>query len=349
MTIRFDFRSDTLTRPTDAMRRIMADAEVGDDVFGEDPTINRLQDLIAERLGKEAALYVPSGTMSNLIALRLHGRPGDEFLCEENCHVIQYEQAGHAQINGLGARTLVGDFGILPPEAWETLLRPADQHFARTRAIVLENTHNRGGGRIHAIQNIERTCQWATEHDLTSHLDGARLFNAVVASGVPADRWASHFNTVSICFSKGLGAPVGSALCGDRDWIAEARRIRKALGGGMRQAGVIAAAAIYALEHHVERLADDHANAQMLAEAVRQTEGLSLSPDIVDTNMVFFEVDESISTADAFIQRLTAQGVGMLALGPRRIRAVMHLDINAADILKMIDILRQTVKESSCP
>jgi len=346
MSILYDFRSDTVTRPTDAMRRAMAEAKVGDDVFGDDPTINRLQDLIAERLGKEAALYVPSGTMSNLIALRLHAKPGEEILCEENCHIIQYEQAGYAQINGLGTRTLVGEYGILPPDAWSGLLRPSDQHFARTRTLVLENTHNKGGGCVHPYENLKATCDWAKSQGFTTHLDGARLFNAVAASGVPVEQWTQHFNTISICFSKGLGAPVGSALCGDRDWIVEARRCRKALGGAMRQAGVIAAAAIYALEHHVERLADDHANAQTMADAIREIEGLSLSPDKVETNMVFFEVDESLGSADAFIGRLSAQGVGMLALGPSRIRAVTHLDVSTDDVRQTIDILRQTAKMS---
>ncbi len=257
-----DLRSDTVTRPTAAMRQAMANAEVGDDVFGDDPTVNRLQERIAEMLGKEAAVYVPSGTMSNQIGVRIHCQPGDEFICEAGCHIYNYEQAGYAQLSGVAARTVEGDFGVLRLEQLTGLIRGENDHLVRTRLVCLENTHNRGSGRIQPYDEVVRICRWAHDSDLATHLDGARLFNAVVATGISARDWSQHFDTVSVCFSKGLGAPVGSALAGPKELIAKARRARKLFGGGMRQAGVIAAAALYALEHHVERLADDHTQRQ---------------------------------------------------------------------------------------
>lgn len=338
-----DFRSDTVTQPTDDMRRAMAEAEVGDDVLGADPTIQRLEERIADLTGKEAALYVPSGSMSNLIALRLHCRPGEELLCEANCHVIFYEQAGYAQINGIAPRLVEGEYGVVEPEAFEAMVRPENMHMPRTRMILLENTHNRGGGRIQPYHYVERTCRWALDHGFTSHLDGARLFNAVVATGIDADQWSQHFDTVSICFSKGLGAPVGSALCGTREWIDEARRHRKVLGGGMRQAGIIAAGALFALEHHIDRLAEDHANAQRLADGVAEIDGLTLSPEQIDTNMVFFELDESLGRADEFCTDLHEEGLLMLPVGPRRVRAVTHLDVTAKDVDLAIKTLQEAV------
>jgi len=241
-----DFRSDTVTRPTPPMRAAMAEAAVGDDVFAEDPTVNRLQERVAEMLGKEAAIFVASGTMSNLVGVRLHCKPGDEMICEAGCHIYNYEQAGYAQLSGVALRPVEGDYGVMQAEQLKDLVRPLDAHQVRTRLVSLENTHNRGGGRILPYETVEAVCDWARQAGLGTHLDGARLFNAAVATGIPAARWARHFDTVTVCFSKGLGAPVGSALVGPRDLMAEAVRHRKVLGGGMRQAGVIAAGALYA-------------------------------------------------------------------------------------------------------
>jgi threonine aldolase len=341
-----DFRSDTATRPTPAMRAAMAAAEVGDDVFGEDPTVNRLEQRLAEMLDKEAALFVPSGTMSNQIGIRVHCQPGDEFLCETGCHIYNYEQGAYAQLSGLVARTVDGEFGVLRLEQLRHLVRPVDQHHVRTRLVCLENTHNRGGGRVLPYDEVVRICDWAHEHGILTHLDGARLFNAVVATGIPAARWAQHFDTVSICFSKGLGAPIGSALAGPRSAIAKAHRHRKLFGGGMRQAGVIAAAALYALEHNIERLADDHRHAQLLAEAIRSIDGLELRPPEVDTNLVIFQVAGRLGPAPEFAARLKQRGLIVGAFGGQLIRAVTHLDVNEADVAAAVQILRDVAAEA---
>ena len=335
-----DFRSDTVTKPTPQMRSAMANAEVGDDVFGDDPAVNRLQQRVAEVLGKEAALYVPSGSMSNLVGVRLHCKPGDELICEAGCHLYHYEQAGYAQINGVAARAVEGRYGVMRVEQLQGLIRPDNAHYVRTRLVCLENTHNRGGGTIQPYETVDAICRWARQNGLRTHLDGARLFNAVVATGIEAPRWTQHFDTVSVCFSKGLGAPVGSALAGPRDLIEEALRHRKVVGGGMRQAGIIAAGALHALEHHVDRLAEDHANARRLADAIRQIEALELEPDPPDTNLVFFRVDPAWGTAADFSARLGERGLLMLATGETTIRAVTHLDVDREDVDRAIEILK---------
>ena len=292
-----DLRSDTVTRPTPGMRRAMAEAEVGDDVFGDDPTVKRLEARTAELLGKEAALFVPSGTMANQIGIGVHTQPGDELLCAATSHVYVWEAGGIARLSGVTARTFAGDGGLLSLDDLRDAIRPAeDVHYVRTRLVCLENTHNRGGGRVHPMAEIARIARWAREHGLAMHLDGARLMNAVVASGRPAHEWAQHFDTVSICFSKGLGAPIGSALAGSADHIRRARRLRKLFGGGMRQVGIIAAAALYALEHHVDRLKDDHAHARVLADAFAATDGFALETGPVETNLVWVAVNPSVGT-----------------------------------------------------
>jgi len=339
-----DFRSDTVTKPTPPMRRAMAEAVVGDDVFGDDPTVIRLQERVAELLGKEAALYVPSGTMSNLIGVRLHCKPGDEMICEAGCHIYNYEQAGYAQLSGVAARSVQGQYGVIQPEQLEELIRPDNAHFVRTRLVSLENTHNRGGGRIQPYATVEAICRWARRNGLRTHLDGARLMNAVVATGIEAPRWAAHFDTVSICFSKGLGAPVGSALAGPKTLISEAVRHRKVLGGGMRQAGVIAAAALYALENHVERLAEDHANARRLAEGIRRLGPLELRPEEPDTNLVFFRVDPAWSTAAEFSAQLKDRGVLMNATSATMIRAVTHLDVDREAVNRALAIIEEVAR-----
>jgi threonine aldolase len=341
MSDRFlDFRSDTLTMPTPEMRTAMAQAELGDDVFGEDPTVNRLQARIAEILGKEAALYVPSGTMSNLIGVRLNCKPGDEMICESECHIIHYEQAGYAQLCGVAPRCVEGHFGVLQPEQLEGLVRPHNIHMVRTRTVCLENTHNRGGGRIQPYETVKQICRWAHDSGLTTHLDGARLFNAVVATGIEAHRWAKHFDTVSVCFSKGLGAPVGSAITGTRESIDEALRHRKVFGGGMREGGVVAAAALYALENNIPRLADDHACAQLLADGIRELDLLEMNPDQVDTNILFFQVDPSLGTADEFCERLKKRGLLLLPTAVDKVRAVTHLSVNLDDARRAIEIIK---------
>jgi len=327
-----DLRSDTVTQPGEAMRQAIMEAVVGDDTIDVDPTVHELEQLSAELLGKEAAIFMPSGTMTNQVALRIHCKPGDEFLCETECHILNYEQGAYAQLSGLVPRAVTGENGVLQQQQLAGLIRPENEHFTRTRLLCLENTHNRGGGRVQPIENVIEICQWAHQQGLRTHLDGARLFNAVAATGIPADQWSTHFDTVSICFSKGLGAPVGSALVGSRELISEARRHRKLFGGGMRQAGVIAAGALYALKHNRERMAEDHQHAQLLAEAVRQAEGLDLVGDSTDTNMVIFEVEPELATAAEFVGVLCENGVQMLAIDSNRVRAVTHLDVQSTGI-----------------
>lgn len=337
-----DFRSDTVTRPTPAMRQAMAAAEVGDDVCGDDPTVNQLQQRLAAMLGKEAALFVPSGTMSNLIGVRLHCRPGDAMICEAESHVFFYEQGGYAQVNGVSVWPLHGQSGVLQVEQLDTVLIREDPHSARVRLLCLENTHNRGGGRIQPYENIETLCAWARSRGLRLHLDGARLWNATVASGVPLARWARHFDTVNVCFSKGLGAPVGSALAGPAELIREAVRHRKVFGGGMRQAGILAAAALYALDHHIDRLADDHANARKLGDGLRQMPGVRV--DAIDTNLVYFHLTPGPLTAKELNSRLCGCGVLMNVTGPYSLRAVTHLDVDAADVQRAIDAVAAELK-----
>jgi threonine aldolase len=326
--MKVDLRSDTVTKPCQPMREAIANAEVDDDVIGIDPTVAKLQEVTAELLGKEAAIFVPSGSMSNQIALRLHCRPGEEFLCEAGCHVYNYEQAAFAQLSGLVAKTIHGEDHLLSLEQLQDQIRPENEHLVRTRLVCLENTHNRGAGRIHPLEQVVSICKWAHENDLKTHLDGARLFNAAVASGVSLREWSEHFDSVSVCFSKGLGAPVGSVLAGTADFIYEARRARKLFGGGMRQAGILAAAALFALDNNYERLAEDHVHAQMLADAIRKADGVRLTPDQVDTNIVIFEVAKELATAAQFVERLEEQGVRSYAFGPQQVRLVTHLDVD---------------------
>jgi threonine aldolase len=340
-----DLRSDTATRPTPAMRAAMAAAEVGDDVSAEDPSMNRLQERTAEMLGKEAALFVPSGTMSNQIGVRLHCIPGDEVILEESAHIYAYEQGGVAQLSGCATRTIKGHYGHFTLEQVQDLVRPDNCHYARTRLLCIENTSNRGGGSVWPIERIEELCDWAHEHGLATHLDGARLFNAVVASGIPAAQWCKHFDTVSVCFSKGLGAPVGSAICGTRKHIDHAIRVRKVFGGGMRQAGIIAAGALYALENNIERMAVDHVNAARFADLIRNVPGLKVDPARIETNIVYFYVDPKLGTAMEFGAALKQRGVLVGALGKQQIRAVTHLDVSAEQIERAGAIVREAAEQ----
>ena len=341
MSFAIDLRSDTVTQPTPAMRQFMAQAEVGDAVIDVDPTTDRLERLTAEMLGKEAAIFMPSGSMTNQIAIRIHCRPGDEFLCEENCHVYNYEQAAFAQLSGVVARTLPGEQGVLSPEQFEGTIRPENDHLVRTRLVCLENTHNRGSGKIQPFDTVKAITNWAQENGLATHLDGARLFNAAVATDIPVDQWAAMFDTVSVCFSKGLGAPVGSALAGPAEFIREAKRARKLFGGGMRQSGIIAAGALYALQNNVTRLAEDHEKAANLAAAIREIDGLSLEVDPVDTNIVIFHIPQELGTAAQWQQSLAERGVGVLATAPQKIRMVTHLDVTMAQIEAAIEVIKE--------
>jgi threonine aldolase len=328
-----DLRSDTITRPTPSMRRAMAEAEVGDDVFGEDPTVNRLEKTAAERLGKEAALFVPSGTMANLVSLLSHCGRGDEVILGDQSHSYLYEQGGMAALGGIHPRPLRNQpDGTLSLDEIDAAIRPENVHFPRTRLVCLENTHNRCSGNPLSLAYLAAVSALTKLHGLRLHLDGARLFNAAVGLGVDARELATAADSVSFCFSKALGAPAGSVVCGSRDFIAEARRARKVLGGGMRQAGVLAAACLVALEEMVDRLADDHANAQRLAEGLSHVAGLGVDPVLVRTNMVYASLERKDMTSQLLVERLKAEGVLVLPTGPHRIRAVTHYHIIPDDM-----------------
>ena len=328
-----DLRSDTVTLPTPRMREAMAAAEVGDDVFGEDPTVNRLEAMAAERMGKEAGLFVPSGTMGNLVALLTHCNRGDEVILGDQSHTFLYEAGGSAALGGIHPFPLPNNpDGTIDPEKIEAAIRPENVHFPRTRLICLENTHNRCGGAVLRPAYMARVGEIARRHGLAVHLDGARIFNAAVALGVEPAVLTRDVDSVTFCVSKGLSAPVGSVLCGSAAFIAEARRARKIVGGGMRQAGVIAAAGIVALEEMVERLAEDHANARRLAEGLAEMPGIVIDPERVETNIVIFELHREDLTPEELAARLREQGVLLLPIGGRRLRAVTHYGIERRDI-----------------
>jgi threonine aldolase len=334
-----DLRSDTITRPTPAMREAMARAEVGDDVFGDDPTVIRLEERVAEMLGMEAALFAPSGTMTNQLALRVHTEPGDEILIDANAHIYYYEAGGPAAIAGVMCRCLPGVRGIFTAADVEAALRPPDQHFAPAKLVCVENTHNRGGGAVWPIERIQEIADISRRHGLRLHLDGARLWNAAVATGISEREYASHFDSVSVCFSKGLGAPVGSALCGTAAFIQRARRFRKMLGGGMRQAGIIAAGALHALEHHRERLAEDHTNARSLAQGLSHLPSLEVDPASVQTNIVLIRTPEI--PAAPLAAKLDTAGVRLLAVGPNTLRAVTNLMVSPGEIPAAVQIFER--------
>ncbi len=330
--------SDTQTRPTAAMRAAIAAADVGDEQRGEDPTVNALQDRVAALLGLQAALFLPSGTMCNAIGFQLHLRPGDELLLHASAHPVGFEAGGPAALAGAMIRTLPGEGGIFEADAVRAAIRPVgDRHAPRTRCVSVEQTTNLGGGRVWPLEQCVSVLGAAAEHGLRTHLDGARLLNAVVASGVPAADWARGFDTAWIDFSKGLGAPVGAALAGSAELIEEAFRLKHRLGGAMRQAGIIAAAGLYALDHHVDRLAEDHARARRLAEGLATLPGVELEPASVETNIVVLDVPD----APAFSAALAERGVRIGAIGPRRLRAVTHLDVDDDGIERALAAARQ--------
>ena len=328
-----DLRSDTLTHPTPLMRQAMSEAKVGDDVFGEDPTVNLLEEMVAKRLGKEAALFVPSGTMANMVSQMTHCGRGDEVILGDQSHIFFYEQGGTSALGGIHPRTVANQpDGKMALHNIEAAIRQDNIHFPITRLIVLENTHNRCNGSpldtayMHSVGNLAR------RYGLKIHVDGARLFNAAVALGVEARELVAEADSVNICLSKGLAAPVGSIVIGNREFISKARRVRKVLGGGMRQSGILAAAGIVSLTEMVDRLEDDHVNARKLAEGLADVKGLSIDPDDVKTNIVYFQVTRKGITAQTLAERLSDQGIRVLPTGPDRLRAVTHYHVTSDDI-----------------
>ncbi len=340
-----DLRSDTITKPTPAMLEAMVNAEVGDDVYGEDPTINELEDYTAKLLGKEAAVFMPSGTMTNQVGLRVHTEPADEIILESQAHIYYYEGGGPAALSGVMCRLIPGQNGIFTAADLQKALHPANIHFPKTKLVCLENTHNRGGGTIYPLSTVREIGQICREQALKLHLDGARLWNACVATGVSEAEYAEPFDTVSVCFSKGLGAPVGSALVGSKASIARARRFRKMFGGGMRQAGFIAAGALYALKHHRQRLAEDHENAKILATGLKDIAGIKIDPATVQTNIVIFET-ENIS-APLLAAKLQEKGVSLLAMGENKLRAVTSLMVRRSQVEQVPSLVEVALQDDT--
>jgi threonine aldolase len=339
-----DLRSDTVTKPTPAMRQAMAQAEVGDDVFGEDPTVRRLESLAAELMGKEAAVFVASGTMGNLVCLLAHCQRGEEAIVGSEAHVLHYEVAGAAGLGGIQLRPVPNDdHGMLDLDAVAAAVRPQNVHMPRTALLCLENTQNRCGGGVVTPEETAQAAKLAHRHGAAVHLDGARIFNAAVALGVAAAELTADVDSVTFCLSKGLSAPVGSLVCGAADFIARARKARKSLGGGMRQAGVIAAAGIVALETMIERLAEDHANAKLLAEGLAGVPGVRIDPGRVQTNIVVLAVDDGVR----FQQRLREAGVLTTAFGPARVRMVTHYGIGRAEIEEALARVRRVAEAAA--
>lgn len=337
-----DLRSDTVTRPTPGMRQAMAAAEVGDDVLGDDPTVQALERRTAEILGMEAAVYMPSGTMTNQAAIRAHTEPGDEILLDANAHVYYYEGGAPAALSGVMCRLLNGRRGIFTARDVRDALRPSNVHFPRTKLVCIENTHNRGSGSVWSLEAVREVHDAAREAGLKMHMDGARLWNACTATGRSERDYARYFDSVSVCFSKGLGAPVGSALAGSQSFIDRARRFRKQFGGGMRQAGIIAAGALYALEHHRDRVRVDHENARLLASRLSGLPGIRLDADAVETNIVVFDVT-SVPAVE-FGQRLMERGVLVLARGAGEVRAVTHLDVSREQVEQAIAVITDVLE-----
>ncbi len=325
------------------MRRVMAEAEVGDDVLGDDPTVNRLQDMIAEMLDKEAGLYVPSGSMGNAICLKAQTEPGDEVICERFAHIVNYEVANVAVFCGLQTNMIDGSNGVITREQVEPLIRTESFHTPGTSLIEIENTHNRAGGSIFPLDEMKKLRQLADERGIRVHLDGARLWNAHVATGISLADYAKCADSVSVCFSKGLGAPIGSCIAGSKDFIERGRRVRKMLGGGMRQVGLLAAAAIYAVENNIERLADDHANARYLSEELAKIEGVSIDLDTVQTNIVIFDIAGTGMTAPDICAKWHKCGTLSLPISDSKIRIVTHLDVSSEGCEEAMAAFRKVV------
>ncbi len=328
--LRVDLRSDTVTHPSAGMRRAMAEAEVGDDVLGEDPTTKALQDKVADLLGKEAALFVPSGMMGNQLGIYTQTRPGDEVIVERKGHIFNYESGSAGSLSGVTLHVISGEDGRFTREQFLDALRRGNYWESRSALICLENTLNAAGGLLYPLTELKELTDCARDHGLSCHLDGARLWNASVATGIPVREYAAPFDTVTVCVSKGLGAPVGSVFAGSEEIVRRAHRRRKELGSGMRQSGILAAAGLYAIEHHLADLEQDHAHAQRLAQGLQQVLSLYVPPP--QTNIVLIHLEGQSITPDAFLKRLRAHGVAMVATGSKTIRAVTHRDIQTADI-----------------
>ncbi len=338
-----DLRSDTVTRPCSNMRLAMANAEVGDDVFEDDPTVLELESLAAELLGKEAALFVTSGTLGNNIAIKVHTQPGDEVLMDWDSHSMCYEVGAPAVISAVQMRQFRSTVGVPPVAEIESAISAESLHSPATSLIILENTHNRHGGAVIPQTLIDDIAGIANSRNVRLHIDGARLFNAAIASGIPAKQIVLHADSVTFCLSKGLGCPVGSVMCGTRDFINKARRVRKMLGGGMRQVGILAAGGVYALMNNIDRLAIDHTNAHALAVGLNGISGLQVNMASVQTNMVYLQIDPAVIAASELENRLRASGVNCLAVGPTTIRMVTHLDVNDEDIEKTIELVSKSL------
>ena len=343
MATLIDLSSDTATRPSTEMRAFMMQAPVGDEQKQEDPTVNALQERVAALLGKEAALFVPSATMANEIAVKVHTRPGDEVILDRTAHLVHAEAGGPAVLSGVMLYTVQGVRGVFTAQQVEEAIRRDDPHQPRTRLVSVEQTSNLGGGTVWPLAALRAVAQVAHRRQLRTHMDGARLMNAVVASGVPAHEQARGYDSVTFCLTKGLGCPVGALVAGDREFIREARRYKQLFGGAMRQAGIIAAAGLYALDHNVDRLAEDHANAKLLARGLAEIPGVTLDLEHVETNMVFFDVAQTGLTAQDVVDRLLAHGVRMGAVGRTLIRAVTHLDVSRTDVERAVAVAQEVL------
>ncbi len=338
-----ELRSDTFTQPSPGMRRAMAEAVCGDDMVGEDPTVNELEARLARLLGMEAAVFACSGTQSNQMAVWAHCRSGDELLIEETGHIANYEGGAPAVLGGVSCRKIRGERGMLSVELLDAAQRPGNVHFSPTQLVCLENSTNIGGGATYPLETLQEIRQWASGHCLAVHLDGARLFNACLARGYSPAQVANCCDTVSLCFSKGLGGPMGSVLVGSQATIQRARRARKIFGGALRQAGFAAAACLYALDHHIDRLAIDHEHARLFAEQIALIPGVILDPTTVETNLVFFEIDPAFATANQVSRALLEHGVRINALASQRLRACTHLDVDRAGVLRAASVLREVM------
>lgn len=339
-----DLRSDTVTKPSTAMRQAMASADVGDDVYGEDPTVNALQDKVASLLGKEAALFVPSGVMANQIALKVHTQPGDEIIAERGSHIFNYETAAAAFISNVQINTIEGIRGVIRAEQIPSAIRSSVYYNPSTRLICLENTHNRAGGTVYPLEEVKRINALSREKEMLMHLDGARLWNAWMATGIHPREYAQYFDSVSVCFSKGLGAPVGSAVAGSNLFVNKARKIRKILGGGMRQAGILAAAALYALDNNVERLRDDHLKAKVFAQQIGSLPGFAIDLEGVQTNIVIIDVGKTGKNPGEILAVLRAMKVLLSEMSHTTIRAVMHMDASMDQVKRAIEIIKTSFK-----
>lgn len=336
-----DLRSDTLTQPSAEMREAICNAQVGDDVFGEDPSINRLQEMMAGITGKEAALFVASGTMGNQICIKTHTQPGNEIIVEKNSHLFNYECGAPGLLSHVQVLPINGQRGSFTVEQVKASIRPQNVHHPQTALICIENTHNRSGGTIFPFPEIEKISGFAKENKIKLHLDGARLWNASVATGIPINKYCDLVDSASLCFSKGLGAPIGSIIVGSHEFIERARYYRKAFGGGMRQAGILAAAAIYAIENHIQRLAEDHKRARVLGDFISTLPGIDFDSESLQTNIVIFDVKDSGLSGEEVVDRLAEKGVKMLTFAGTKMRAVIHLHISDQDIHNTITALKE--------